>query len=50
MKKHLCPECNKPMSKIDNTTFLSKSIMTQLFHFKLNHYACLECNIIEGKV
>ena len=43
----ICPECNKEMDKLDNTTFLSDSIMNQLFGFKHTHYGCFTCNIIK---
>jgi len=42
-----CPECNKEMTKLDNTTFLSNSILHQLFSFKHTHYGCFDCGVIK---
>jgi len=41
-----CPECNKEMNRLDNTTFLSDDVMTQLFRFKPTNYGCFDCNIV----
>ena len=40
----ICPNCNKEMELIDNTTFMSESVINQLFGFKPTHYGCFECN------
>ena len=40
-----CPECGKKMDRLDNTTFQSDDIMTQLFGFTPTNYGCFDCNI-----
>ena len=42
-----CPECNKKMALIDNTSLLYNSVMNQLFSgFNPTNYGCFDCNIV----